>query len=429
MARPDGPDRRRCPRDPPGHRPRRPRRLRRPARFDAHLSLGGGLDPTWLDLFCRGGADRAPAATSRPTCSTRASSSKGPARRRAIGPIERIDPTWISARRPRPRRAPSTPSPAAGSTSSKRSSACCRREEKPWIRDLAGQVVRFCRRADRASGRRCSPGRCGRPHGVDLPGRATLERVTSPSGRTTPEGRIMAKHSKAERERRTAQSARVAEIEAAWMGSVPTATAKAFTLSVEAARARGPSPADRTWRPARSRTRLARVASRAGQGRPASPRPPRLTRSATDPSAASGRAPSFEPERPPGRAARRLDEFDQHAVTGAGVDEGHGPFRTAARRRVDELQPVDLEAEQRLGEVRHLEADVVEALALRLEEAGDAGRVVGRLDQLDLRLADRRGTRCAPGRCGMSMTVSSSRPSASRQNPSVASIEATTSAT
>jgi hypothetical protein len=52
----------------------------------------------------------------------------------------------------------------------------------------------------------------------------------------------MAKHSKAERERRTAQSARVAEIEAAWMGSVPAATAKAFTLSVEAARARGPEP-------------------------------------------------------------------------------------------------------------------------------------------------------------------------------------------
>ena len=42
---------------------------------------------------------------------------------------------------------------------------------------------------------------------------------------------------------------------------------------------------------------------------------------------------------------------------------------------------------QRLGEVRDLEADVVEALALALEEAGDAGRVVGRLDELDLRLA------------------------------------------
>ena len=44
--------------------------------------------------------------------------------------------------------------------------------------------------------------------------------------------------------------------------------------------------------------------------------------------------------------------------------------------------------EERLGEVRDLEADVVEALALAREEARDAGRVVGRLDELDLRLAD-----------------------------------------
>jgi hypothetical protein len=52
----------------------------------------------------------------------------------------------------------------------------------------------------------------------------------------------MAKHSKAERERRAEQTARVAEIEAAWMGSVPAATSKAFTIAVEAARARGPEP-------------------------------------------------------------------------------------------------------------------------------------------------------------------------------------------
>ena len=52
----------------------------------------------------------------------------------------------------------------------------------------------------------------------------------------------MTKHSKAERERRAKESARVAEIEVAWMGSVPTATVKAFTASVEAARARGPEP-------------------------------------------------------------------------------------------------------------------------------------------------------------------------------------------
>jgi len=50
----------------------------------------------------------------------------------------------------------------------------------------------------------------------------------------------MTKHSKAERERRAAESLRVTEIEAAWMGSVPAATAKAFTIAVEAARARGP---------------------------------------------------------------------------------------------------------------------------------------------------------------------------------------------
>lgn len=52
----------------------------------------------------------------------------------------------------------------------------------------------------------------------------------------------MAKHSKAERERRATESARVKEIEAAWLGSLPAATAKAFTQAVEQARSRGPQP-------------------------------------------------------------------------------------------------------------------------------------------------------------------------------------------
>ena len=68
------------------------------------------------------------------------------------------------------------------------------------------------------------------------------------------------------------------------------------------------------------------------------------------------------------------------------MEEGDRPLGAAARGRVDQLDPADLEAEERLGEVRDLEADVMEALALPLEEAGDAGRVIGRLDQLDLRL-------------------------------------------
>src|SRR5262245_39557689 len=59
-----------------------------------------------------------------------------------------------------------------------------------------------------------------------------------------------------------------------------------------------------------------------------------------------------------------------------------------ARGGVDQLEAVDLEAHERLGEVGHLETHVVEALALRIEEAIDAGRVVSGLDELDLRLAD-----------------------------------------
>jgi hypothetical protein len=50
----------------------------------------------------------------------------------------------------------------------------------------------------------------------------------------------MAKHSKHERERRATETERVRQVETAWMGSVPPAAAKAFTQSVEAARARGP---------------------------------------------------------------------------------------------------------------------------------------------------------------------------------------------
>ena len=72
--------------------------------------------------------------------------------------------------------------------------------------------------------------------------RAIRERCHPPSGPASAEDQPMAKHSKRERERRTAESARVKEIEAAWIGSLAPATAKAFTAAVEAARARGPQP-------------------------------------------------------------------------------------------------------------------------------------------------------------------------------------------
>jgi hypothetical protein len=48
----------------------------------------------------------------------------------------------------------------------------------------------------------------------------------------------MTKHSKRERERRAQETERVNQIQAAWIGSVPPAVAKAFAAGVEAARAR-----------------------------------------------------------------------------------------------------------------------------------------------------------------------------------------------
>jgi hypothetical protein len=52
----------------------------------------------------------------------------------------------------------------------------------------------------------------------------------------------MTKHSKHENEQRKAETARMKEIEAAWMGSIPADKAKAFVASVNAARSRPPAP-------------------------------------------------------------------------------------------------------------------------------------------------------------------------------------------
>jgi hypothetical protein len=50
----------------------------------------------------------------------------------------------------------------------------------------------------------------------------------------------MTKHSKFERERRAAESQRVAEIERAWQDSIPAPVAAAFAESVRRAKERGP---------------------------------------------------------------------------------------------------------------------------------------------------------------------------------------------
>src|SRR4249919_3697032 len=99
-----------------------------PRRFTAHLALGGGLDPTWLDLFAE--AARTVTGGDDPT-------------------IERVDPSWVTS--------------VAMISESHLGAIAGRwielvedeigelpREEKPWIRDLAGRIVMFCRAADRA---------------------------------------------------------------------------------------------------------------------------------------------------------------------------------------------------------------------------------------------------------------------------------------
>ena len=117
-------------------------------RFDAHLALGGGLDPTWLDLFSE--AVRAVTGGDGPTDFI-------DARRELDGPgeagervIERVDPSWVGAVALVPDRDVDA---VAGRWIDlvEEELGFLPREEKPWIRQLAGDLVGFARAADRSS--------------------------------------------------------------------------------------------------------------------------------------------------------------------------------------------------------------------------------------------------------------------------------------
>lgn len=118
-----------------------------PSRFDAHLSLGGGLDPTWLDLF----SEAARATTRRDD-----PGSFLDARRELDGPgdvgertVERVDPEWVTAVA---RIEDHEVDALAGRWIDLISEELGElpREEKPWIRSLAGDIVAFARAADRS---------------------------------------------------------------------------------------------------------------------------------------------------------------------------------------------------------------------------------------------------------------------------------------
>lgn len=118
-----------------------------PSRFDAHLSLGGGLDPTWLDLFSE--AARATTRREEP-------GSFLDARRELDGlddvgdrTVERVDPEWVTAVA---RIDDHQVDAVAGRWIDliEEELGDLPREEKPWIRSLAGDIVAFARAAERS---------------------------------------------------------------------------------------------------------------------------------------------------------------------------------------------------------------------------------------------------------------------------------------
>jgi hypothetical protein len=116
------------------------------SRVDAHLSLGGGLDPTWLDLFAE--AVRTVTGGNEPTDFIDARHELDGAQMTERS-VERIDRAWLGA--------------VARIADRDVDAVAWRwidlveedlgelpREEKPWIRELEGNLVRFCRDADQA---------------------------------------------------------------------------------------------------------------------------------------------------------------------------------------------------------------------------------------------------------------------------------------
>jgi hypothetical protein len=115
-------------------------------RFPAHVALGGGLDPTWLDLF---------AEAARGVVGGDGPGDFLDARIELNGPsadetrsIERVDPAWVEAVARIPER-------SIGAVASgwidllEEEFGSLAPDEKPWIRDLTGRLVAFCRAADR----------------------------------------------------------------------------------------------------------------------------------------------------------------------------------------------------------------------------------------------------------------------------------------
>jgi hypothetical protein len=118
-----------------------------PRRFSAHLALGGELDPDWLDLFSE--AVRSVTDRDEPRDFLDARTEIDDAAPQGDRTVERVDAAWITAIA---RLGDGEVGPVAARWIDlvQAELGDLPREEKPWIRKLAGDIVEFARRADRA---------------------------------------------------------------------------------------------------------------------------------------------------------------------------------------------------------------------------------------------------------------------------------------
>jgi hypothetical protein len=117
------------------------------ARFTAFLSMGGGLDPTWLDLFSE--ACRNVTGSGDPLDFIDARRELGDPVDTAERTIELVDEAWVGAVA---RIADHDVDRVAGRWIDllDEEFGSLSREDKPWIRQLAADLVAFARSADRA---------------------------------------------------------------------------------------------------------------------------------------------------------------------------------------------------------------------------------------------------------------------------------------
>lgn len=116
-------------------------------RFVAHLPLGGGLDPTWLDLFAE--AVRSVTGLDDPADFLDARTELEGAAAQGERIADRVDREWVSV-------VGQVPEERLGALAGRwielleEELGLLPREEKPWIRDLAGRIVAFCRASEGA---------------------------------------------------------------------------------------------------------------------------------------------------------------------------------------------------------------------------------------------------------------------------------------